>query len=72
MNCDLASRSVRRRKNELRFGFSECPETQKRIAISLPRVSGDAKMNCDWASPRDGETRKELRYPCNAPLKLER
>ena len=29
MNCDFASRSVRRRKNELRFDFSECLETQK-------------------------------------------
>ena len=72
MNCDFASRSVRRRKNELRFCFTECPETQKRIAILLPGVSGDAKRNHDWASPRDGETRKELRYPYNAPLKLRK
>ena len=50
MNCDLASRSVRRRKNELRFRFPEYPETQKQIAILLPGMSGDAKMNCDLAS----------------------
>ena len=72
MNCDFASRSIRRQKNELRFGFTEYPETQKRIAISLHGVPGDAKTNGDWASPRDGETRKELRYPCNVPLELER
>ena len=72
MNYDFASRSIRRRKNELRFCFPECLETQKRIAIGLPGVSGDAKTNCDWASPGDGETRKELQYPCNVPLKLER
>ena len=29
MNYDFASRSVRRRKNELRFCFPEYPETQK-------------------------------------------
>ena len=60
MNYDFASRSARRRKNELRFGFPECPETQKRIAIWLPGVPGDAKMNGDWASLGDGETQKEL------------
>ena len=59
-------------QNELRFRFPECPETQKRIAILLHGVPGDAKMNCDWALPRDGETQKELRYPCNASLKLGR
>ena len=72
MNCDFASRSARRRKNEWRFGFTEYPETQKRMAIGLPGVSGDAKTNGDWASPGDGETQKELRYLCNVPLKLER
>ena len=72
MNCDLDSRSVRRRKNELRFCFPECPETQKRIAIGLPGMSGDAKMNGGWASLGDRETQKELRYPCNVPIKLER
>ena len=59
-------------QNELRFGFTECPETQKRIAIWLHGVSGDAKTNRNWASPGDSETRKELRYPCNASLKLGR
>ena len=72
MNYDFASRSVRRRKKESRLGFTESPETQKRIAILLHGVPGDAKMNCDWALPRDGETQKELRYPCNASLKLGR
>ena len=72
MNCDFASQSVWRRKNELRFRFPESPETQKGITILLPGVPGDAKMNYDFASPRDGETRKELRYSCNAPLKLGR
>ena len=47
MNCDFASQSVWRRKKESRLGFPECPETQKRIAIWLPGVSGDAKMNHD-------------------------
>ena len=60
MNCDLASRSVRRRENELRFGFTECPETQKRIAILLPGVSGDAKTNCDLASWSVWRRKKEL------------
>ena len=72
MNCDFASRSVRRRKKESRFCFPECLETQKRIAIWLHEVSGDAKRNRSWASLGDGETRKELRYPCNASLKLGR
>ena len=61
MNCDLASWSIRRQKNELRFGFTECPETQKRIAILLPRVSGDAKMNHDWASRNVRRRKNELR-----------
>ena len=72
MNCDLASQSVRRRKNELRFGFPEYLEKQKRIAVGLPGVPEDAKTNHDWASLGDEETRKELRCPCNVPLKLER
>ena len=45
---------------------------QKRMAILLPGVSGDAKTNHDWASLRGEETRKELRYPYDVPLKLER
>ena len=59
MNCDFASRSVRRRKNELRFCFPECPETQKRIAISLPGVPGNAKTNCSWASRSTRRRKKE-------------
>ena len=50
MNGDLASRSLRRRKNEWQLGFTEYLETQKRIAIWLHGVSGDAKTNCDFAS----------------------
>ena len=52
MNCDLASRSVWRQKNELRFGFPECPETQKGIAIGLCRETGKPKRNCDTHAMR--------------------
>ena len=47
MNCDLASWSIRRQKNELRFGFTECPETQKRIAIGLRQETGKPERDCD-------------------------
>ena len=62
MNCDFTSRSARRRKNELRFGFPECPETQKRITILLPGMSGDAKTNCDFASQSVRRRKNELRF----------
>ena len=52
MNCDLASRSVRRRKNELRFCFPECLEMQKRIAIWLRRETGKPERNCDTHAMR--------------------
>ena len=60
MNYDFASRSVWRRKNELRFGFTEYLETQKRIAIWLPGVPGDAKTNYDWASQNVRRRKNEL------------
>ena len=62
MNCDFASRSVRRRKKESRFCFPECLETQKRIAILLHGVSGDAKRNCDLASRNVWRRKNELRF----------
>ena len=72
MNYDLASQSVRKRKNELRFRFTEYLETQKRMAILLPGAFGDAKTNCSWASLGDGETRKELQCSCDVPPVLKR
>ena len=62
MNCDFASRSVRRRKKESRFCFPECPETQKGITILLPGVSGDAKTNYDFASQSVRRRKNELRF----------
>ena len=59
MNCDFASQSIRRRKKESRFGFSEYLETQKGIAVGLHGVSGDEKMNCDWASWSIWKRKKE-------------
>ena len=61
MNYDFASRSVRRRKNELRFRFPEYPETQKGITIWLLGVSGDAKRNRSWASRSVRRRKNELR-----------
>ena len=47
-------------QNEFRFCFPECLETQKRIAIWLHGVSGDAKTNCDLASWSVWRRKKEL------------
>ena len=52
MNCDFASRSIRRRKNELQLGFPEYPETQKGITIGLHWETGKPERNCDTHAMR--------------------